>query len=146
MTNTRYIDTATVSDEHGKGVEVLRQALLHTDGTENLAFIPEVDCLIRYVKAYRIGSGQSLVVQVSIRNSGETTTSNVSSAFTLNDANVPRYTPTDVPLTNGTPLELGRDQILELIIGGAHTNAMFIIGWMPNMFSLDANHRTYGLP
>ena len=143
--STRYVDTGTVSDEHGKGAEVLRQALLHTDGTENLAFIPEVNCLIRYVKAYRLGSGQALVVQVAIRNSGESTTSNASAAFTLNDTNVPRYTPTDVPLTDGVPLELGRNQILELIIGGAHTNAMFIIGWMPSIWSVDG-FRSYDLP
>ena len=139
----RYNDAATVSDEHGKGTEILRQVVFHSEGTENVAFIPEVDCLIRYVRVYRIGSGVGLVIQAVVRDSGVNSTNPASAAVTLNDANAPRYTPTDIPLTDGIPLELGQNQILELIIGGAHTNAMFMVGWMPNLWSPDADNKTY---
>ena len=142
----RYIDAATVSDEHGKGTEILRQVVFHSEGTENVAFIPEVDCLIRYVRVYRIGSGTGLVIQAVVRNNGASTTDPASAAITLNAANAPRYTPTDIPLTDGIPLKLGQNQILELIIGGAHTNAMFMVGWMPDLWGPEATNKTYILP
>ena len=50
VTRFRYNDAATVSDEHGKGAEVLRQQVVETDGsTSHVLMVAEVDMLIRSI-------------------------------------------------------------------------------------------------
>jgi hypothetical protein len=140
---TRYQDAATVSDEHGKGAEILRQFTFHATVTGTHYFIPEVDVLIRSLIIHKDGSGNAATLAVSKRASGAGSTTSVFSATTLNAANAPRRVSTELL---DAPIMISKGEAVEVVIGGTATAVTVVMGWLPNIWSADNNFRSYSTP
>lgn len=142
----RYNDAATVSDEHGKGVEVLRQQVvnIHANGTFHL-MVAEVDLIIRNFTVVRHGSGAAGTAQLRKRLPGGTSAVVLTTSITLNANNAPRYVPSEVSLTVASN-SVKKGETVELLAGGTHSDFSAHLGWIPDMWGLDADARTYSNP
>ena len=154
MANLRYVDAATVSDEHGKGVEILRQeiAQLSSASAAKVVLYAEVDLIIRsmYIANTTALTAGSVVLQ---RKRGSTTTSLVtytlpsSGSSELRSAN--SVVEVNVSPSHGS---VKRGDILIVnpsAIAPAPSTSNIItvhVGWMPDMFSIVNNPRSYSLP
>lgn len=139
---TRYNNAATVSDYHGKGAEVLSQFTFHASGTGIHYFIPEVDILLRSMKVHREGAGVAATLALNTYASGSGTAVNTLSAVTLTAAVAPRRVVIDLLEDRIIPVPQG--SIVTVVLGGTATAVTVALGWMPNMFSIDGNFRSYG--
>ena len=145
MMRTRYDNAATVSDEHGKGVEVLRQQIAQENGNADdiPIMIAEVDCVIRHITLVSTGALTNGTVNVARRAPGATPVSLTGDASAV----VAEVTKLDIPLTSANTA-LKKGDILELTADALTSGVDYavIVGWMPDLFSLDADARTYALP
>ena len=142
----RYVDTATVSDEHGKGVEILRQQVVQSAGNGTyIVMVAEVDSVVRYIEVVRHGAGVAQDVIFYKRQSGAATGARVAltANTTLTAAVAPRNGIVELPLVVST---LEKDDIVECVTTGTGTGVSMHFGWMPDMFTLEAQARTYSLP
>ena len=144
---TRYYDAATVSDEHGKGVEILRQnSAAHTGSDDSIPImVAEVDLVIRNLKV----AGNEVdpaagTVQFFSRPPGGTavplTASTAVSSMAANDV-------LDIPLSAANTT-VKKGDMIQVTIASLTSNVRLtaIVGWMPDMFTLEAQARSYSLP
>ena len=143
---TRYFDAATVSDEHGKGAEILRQQTFYSTATATtVMMVAEVDLIIRGLQVHRHGSGTSATVQFYRREQGASSRSALTASFAAGSTNAPRYTSVDVPMTASNNA-VRKGNMIEVVVGGSSTALALSVLWMPNLWGQDAQSRTYELP
>lgn len=138
----RYENAATVSDEHGKGSEILRQqAYTFSSNGNHVVYYAEVDTIIRSIVVIRRGSGAAAILHVQKRGPGSATT-DIVPATTLDAAAAPRYIGTELPLVVERNI-VKKGESVEMIGSGTHTDYSVHFNWMPDMWSADADARTY---
>ena len=147
MANLRYVDAATVSDEHGKGVEILRQQVVDITGASGtkVVMVAEVDMLIRNIQVSLVGGTAATAgtLDVDVRPSGGSTTT------ILNDYDLTSVGANATVDTNVSAIKVARGSRVEVTWASLAAAARVFsvhIGWMPDMFSIVDNPRSYSLP
>lgn len=144
----RYNDAATVSDEHGKGVEILRQQTADVQAnTVHALLVAEADTRLR--RAWVVTAGTNITagtVQIIKRAPEVTAHINMSAATAI-----PVSTHHAVAEIELTRVDVARGEIVQaLVVGKNPTTAASVItvhlGWMPDLFNPDANPRSYTSP
>ncbi len=149
----RYIDAYTVSDEHGKGAEILRQAVASTyDNSSPGASVStnmhilycEVDVLIRYLRV--------MTVDVPDANADLTVNRNRAGTLTVLAAAiaVDAYTTEviqEATLTLAIDGLRKDDTVYGVMVRDAGSEESgdwgVYLGWVPDIMSSGANFRTY---
>ena len=141
----RYIDAATVSDEHGKGVEVLRQNAVTDIGSDaNVPImVAEVDLIIRNFKVANNEVDPSAgTVQFFTRTPGAATATPLTAATgvgTMTGSDV-----LEIPLTAARD-SVKKGDLIQVTIANLTNNVRLtaIVGWMPDMFGFESSPRTF---
>lgn len=140
----RYHDSATVSDEHGKGVEILRQQVVNLSGGAHteILMIAEVDMIIRnlsIVGTVELTDGE---IQFFTRASGAAAAIELTA---VEDVDIGAFTIKDIPLSVDLAT-VKKGHILQATTTGVTPGAARLsvhVGWMPDMFGLDSVPRTF---
>ena len=137
-----YYDAARVSDEAGKGAEVLRQQVIpHTaDGTHAL-LVAEADCIITSASIYTI-SGSPTAGTVLLRRRNGTNLVTIASSTDIGADNIV----TNLDLDGD--IHVSRGEIVEMVAdnfapGG--TRISFHLGWMPDLWTSETQPHSYVL-
>ena len=147
MANLRYVDAATVSDEHGKGVEILRQQVVDITGAAGtkVVMVAEVDMLIRNIQVSLVGGTAATAgtLDVVVRPSGGTATT------ILDDYDLTDVAANATADAGVSAVKVSRGSRVEVTWAAVAATARVFsvhIGWMPDMFSIVDNPRSYSLP
>lgn len=146
---TRYGNAATVSDEHGKGTEVLRQQLysLHT-GTPSShpIMVAEVDMLIRNLFVVSNNEAPTAgTVQFRARPAGGAGTTEVSLTAAADISSLGGWATLDVPLTAARDA-VKKGWVVYVTVSGLTPNTArpsVGVGWMPDLWGPSADAKTY---
>ena len=143
--SNRYDNAATVSDEHGKGVEILRTVTKEfsaTAASNTPVFEAEVDLVVRFVRVRNLAAGtpSAGTYTVTRKKAGSTeAATQVATGDSLDPGS--NYGSVEVPVTHRTRVRKG-DVIL--VTKPDSTTAVAVdIGWMPDMFGFESNPRTF---
>ena len=144
-TRSRYVDAATVSDEHGKGAEVLRQQVnTISNNVSRTLMVTEVDVVIRTVKVSPAAAFTAGAVRLYQVASGSSSSTSITESFDLSSLSA--YEIGELTLEVS---EIDKDSTIYATTTSTNPSSSHVtvhLGWMPNMFSLDSDHRTYALP
>ena len=138
----RYQDAATVSDEHGKGSEILRQQVINVAGNHTVIVMEaEVDLLLRNLRFVSTSGMTAGTVQFVRRRGG------VSADITAVESivNASGYSVTDFSLAVGRDFVRKGDLIVAATTGlvPAGSNVSIIVEWMPDLWGPSADAKTY---
>ena len=143
--SVRYNDAATVSDEHGKGVEMLRQQVVTINGSvSRTPMITEVDTIIRTVKVVPAALFTSGDIQLFQSVSGSGVATSITASFDL--TSLAAYEIGELTIEEQY---IDKDTTIYATTSGAAPSGSHVtvhIGWMPNLWSPDATNKTYALP
>ena len=144
----RYNTAATVSDEHGKGGEVLRQVISEGSNDHNRTLLyAEVDLIVRSAYAYHRGSSTFTDGTIIIRKREINSSSTVDLTSSLDMTTIPDYGAIAIPLVANT--RVNRGEMVEVLVEDATPTSSswtVIVGWMPDLWSSNANARSYVQP
>ena len=135
-----YYDAARVSDEAGKGAEVLRQQVIpHTNGGAHALLVAESDCIITSASAYTItGSPTAGTVLLQKRNGANITSiagiTNIGSDNTVTILNL------------DGDIHVSRGEVIELVAANfapGGTGISFHLGWMPDLWTSETQPHSY---
>ena len=141
---TRYVDAATVSDEHGKGAEVLRQQVTTiANNVSRTLMVTEVDSIIRAVKVVPAALFTAGTIRLFQHVSGSSTSTSITEAFDLDSLaayEIGEFTIEEQHIDKDTT-------IFATTTSAAPSSSHLTvhIGWLPNIWSIDG-FRTYTLP
>ena len=138
----RYNDAATVSDEHGKGAEILRQQVVTINGSvSRTPMITEVDTIIRTVKVVPAEVFTGGTVQLFQHVSGSNTSTSITASFDL--TSLAAYEIGELTIE---AQYIDKDTTIYATTSSAAPGSSHVtvhIGWMPNLWSPDADNKTY---
>ncbi len=146
---TRYHDAATVSDEHGKGVESLRQAKAdHWEPASAAGAVSsnhhildcEVDVLIRWLRVMTVDVPDANADLTIYRNRAGTISA-LAAAVAVDTLTTEIFS--NVTLTVALNVLRRDDSVYAIMVrdAGSTESADWAVylGWMPDLFSADAN-------
>ncbi len=149
----RYDTAQTVSDEHGKGAEVLRQQVVdHWEASSAVASVSsnhqimycEVDMIIRYLRAMTVDVPDANADLTAYRNRAGTITA--LSAAQAMDTFVTEVIQ-EVTLTLAVNGLRQDDTVYAIMVRDATSSESadwgLYLGWMPDIFSQDSSFRSY---
>ena len=150
---TRYWTAQTVSDEHGKGAESLRQAVASqwqasspvSSESSNLQLMYcEVDAIIRYLRVMAVDVPDANADLIVYRNRAGTITA--LAAVAALDAYVTEVIQ-ELTLTLAVNGLRKDDTVYGILVRDATSSESgdvgIYLGWMPDIFSSGADFRTY---
>ncbi len=150
---TRYDDAQTVSDEHGKGAETLRQAVASvydnsspsgSVSTNSHVHYCEVDEIIRYLRAMSVDIPDANADLTVYRNRAGTLT--VLAAALAIDTFTTEVIQ-EATLTIATNSLRKDDTVYAIMVRDATSTESgdwgVYLGWMPDIFSSGVDYRTY---
>ena len=149
---TRYIDAQTVSDEHGKGAEVLRQAVASQNNLAGNASVIthllycEVDMIIRFIRTISVNIPDDSAVLTIYRNRAGTITA-LATAIPFDDAGS-QVTEISDEITLGVARNHLRqnDSVYMIMVRDASSTDLadwgVFLGWMPDLYD-NSSGKTY---
>ncbi len=147
----RYDDANTVSDEHGKGAEVLRQEVMSESDrsggnatTNHHVHYCEVDEVIRFIRYMSVDLFDLNADVTAFRNRGGTLTA-LHAARALDLLTTEEFV--EEVLTVAKNSLRKDDSVYAILVRDVSSTEDgdfgLYFGWIPNVHELDADHRTY---
>lgn len=151
---TRYADAQTISDEHGKGAEVLRQAVAsHWEPSSASGSVSsnhhlldcEVDVLIRFLRVMSVDLPDANADLTVYRNRGGTLTA-LHSAVAVDTLTTEVFS--NVTLTEAKNALRKDDSVYAVMVRDSSSTESadwgIYLGWMPDVFDMNSSEfRTY---
>lgn len=146
----RYHDAATVSDEHGKGAEILRQQIyaLHTgSASSHPIMVAEVDMIVR--RLFMVSNNEAPTagsIQFSARPPAGNAASEVHLTAATAISSLGSWDVLDVPLTVQNNV-VKKGWVVYVSVNPALTpgtaRPSVGVNWMPDLWSMSADNKTY---
>ncbi len=141
---TRYIDAQTISDEHGKGGEVLRQAVASENNLAGNASVIthllycEVDMLIRFIRTISVNIPDDSATLVVYRNRAGTITA-LTPTIAFDDAGAQVTEISDeIAIAVARNHLRADDSVYMIVVRDASSTDLadwgVFLGWMPDVF------------
>ncbi len=156
VARTRYNDAQTVSDEHGKGAEILRQQVAdHWEASSAVASVSsnhhimycEVDIIIRYMRVMTVDVPDANADLTIYRNRAGTITALTAAARAFDALTTEIIVEETILASLGNNAVIQDDTVYAIMVRDATSSESgdwaVYFGWMPNIFEPNAVLQTY---
>ena len=149
---TRHVDAQTVSDEHGKGGEMLRQQVISENNLAGNATVAshimycEVDVIIRFIRIISVNIPDDSATMVIYRNRAGTIAA-LHATIALDDAgSIVTEISEEVALTVANNHLRADDSVYALVVRDSSSTDLadwgIFFGWMPDYHGMAAGHQS----
>ena len=148
----RYIDAQTISDEHGKGAEILRQAVASENNLIGAATVIthllycEVDMIIRFIRTISVNVPDNSATLTVYRNRAGTLTA-LTAIIAFDDAGAQVTEISDeIALVVARNALRQNDSVYAIVIRDGTSQDLadwgIFLGWMPDLYD-NSSGKTY---